>query len=101
MSAQGLVSTIPGQAVNLQGLINSSQNAQGALAAAQAGNQIAAMNAQQMMILQQMIAQSNQAQMSYLAQQQQEKAMAKAAADQWFGERPPVTEGGQGPGIIH
>lgn len=80
MRAQGLISGIPGDAANLQHLMNASQSSQGALAAAQAGNQISGLMAQQMMRLQQMMSQSNQAQLAYYEQKQHQDAAAEAAA---------------------
>lgn len=80
MRAQGLIAGIPGDATNLQQLMVASQSSEGALAAAQAGNQISGIIAQQMMRLQQMISQSNQAQLSYQEQKQQQDAAAEAAA---------------------
>lgn len=80
MRAQGLISGIPGDAANLQQLMNASQSSQGALAAAQAGNQISGIMAQQIMRLQQMMSQSNQAQLTYYEQKQHQDAAAEAAA---------------------
>jgi P-type conjugative transfer protein TrbJ len=68
MRAQGLVAQIGADTANLQSLMSASQSAQGALAAAQAGNQIAVLNTQQMMRLQQIMAASNQAQTAYYAE---------------------------------
>lgn len=80
MRAQGLISGIPGDAASLQQLLNASQSSQGALAAAQAGNQISGIMAQQIMRLQQMMSQSNQAQLTYYEQKQHQDAAAEAAA---------------------
>jgi P-type conjugative transfer protein TrbJ len=100
MRAQGLVAQIGADTANLQSLMSASQSAQGALAAAQAGNQIAVLNTQQMMRLQQIMAASNQAQTAYYAEIKQREAMAQSAADQWYKE-PQEAVKGQGPGIIH
>lgn len=62
---------------SLQELTNASQTAQGALAAAQAGNQIAALMTQQIMALSQMVATSNQAQMAHLEEQKQRETMSR------------------------
>jgi P-type conjugative transfer protein TrbJ len=84
MWAQGLISGVPGDAENLQNLLKASQSSQGALAAAQAGNQISGLITQQMMRLQQMIAQSNQAQLAYQDEQKHREAMAHEASKQLF-----------------
>lgn len=84
MLAQGLVSQVNGDARNLQSLLSASQSAEGALAAAQAGNQIAAITSQQLMRLQQIVAQSNQAQLSYQEEQKRKERMAKEAMNQYF-----------------
>lgn len=84
MRAQGLVSQIGTDSANLQSLLQASQSAQGALAAAQVGSQIAALQAQQLMRLQQIMAQSNQAQAAYYAEQKQKEAMAKESTSQYF-----------------
>lgn len=78
---QGQVQTsLAGSASTLDQLLVASQSSQGALSAAQAGNQIAAFNAQQMLILQNMIAEYNKAQLTYMQQQtEREKAQTEAA----------------------
>jgi len=98
MRAQGwAVGTMPTTAENLNALIAASQTAEGALAAAQAGNQIAALQAQQLMILQQTIAANNQAQLAYQKEREQQNADAEAAAAQLYSGT--VTpQKGQGPG---
>jgi len=69
MKAQGLVANGKTDQDNLTALMQASQNSQGALAAAQAGNQIAGMQVQQLLQLQQIMATSARAQTSYQAQQ--------------------------------
>lgn len=96
MRAQGLVSQIGANTNNLQGLLNASQSAQGALAAAQAGNQIAAMQAQQMMALQQMVGQSNQAQLAYQQQKIQQEAASEMAASKAYSDDVTPTKRGTG-----
>jgi P-type conjugative transfer protein TrbJ len=71
---------------SLQNLLQSSQSAEGALAAAQVGNQIAALQAQQMMQFQQMVTQSNQAQTEWMKYQLEKERNAQALAEQAFGE---------------
>jgi len=84
MRAQGLVSQLGNDERNLESLLNASNSAAGALAAAQAGNQIAAVNTQQLMRLQQIVAASYRAESSYYAQQTQREAMSKADSDRFF-----------------
>lgn len=99
MRAQGwAVSTMPTTAESINALLAASQNAEGALAAAQAGNQIAAMQAQQMMILQQMIASNNQAQLAYQKEREQQNADAEAVAAELYSGTVTPTKG-QGPGF--
>lgn len=84
---------------NLGHLLEATNSASGALAAAQAGNQIAALQAQQMMLLQQMIAKNNQAQLAYQKQQMaQDLAAEQAAATAYTHEVTP--QANSGPGII-
>lgn len=84
MRAQGLIAQAGNDAAALQQLLAASQSAQGARAAAQAGNQIAAMQAQSLMKLQQMIAQNNQAQLAYQQQKLQQDMAAEYAAAQAY-----------------
>lgn len=98
MRAQGLISDIPSDAANLQQLMNASQSSQGALAAAQAGNQISGILAQQIMRMQQIMAQSNQAQLAYQEKKQQQEAMAHEASEAFFQESDEPIKG-QGPGF--
>lgn len=84
MLAQGLVAQTGADSVSLQNLLDASQNAQGALAAAQVANQMAAMQAQQLMKLQQIVATSNRAQSEWMAYQAHKEAMAQASVDQFF-----------------
>ena len=87
MRSQGLVSQTSADAATLQQLMQASQSAEGALAAAQAGNQIAAMQAQSLMKLQQTISQSNRAQSEWLAYQTHKEAMAKEASANFLNTR--------------
>lgn len=85
MRAQQLVGAqLPSTTAALQTLMAASASAPGALAAAQAGNQIAALMAQQMMALGQIMSQANQMQAAWYQQQLQERAAAAASAAQWF-----------------
>ncbi|SDF61172.1 hypothetical protein [Sporolituus thermophilus] len=85
MRAQQLIGAqLPSTSAALQTLMAASATAPGALAAAQAGNQIAALMAQQMMALGQIMSQANQMQAAWYQQQLQERAAAAAAAAQWF-----------------
>lgn len=102
MRAQGLVSQIGADVGNLQKLVTVSQNAQGALAAAQVANQIAALQTQQMMRLQQMMAESNQAQAAYYKLLVDKDAQAKAASDKFFNgsvQSNPLQQDSQGSGV--
>lgn len=69
MLAQGLISNAASDQDALNALVSTSNNADGQLAAAQAGNQIAAMTAQQLIQLQQIMATSAREQSSYMAAQ--------------------------------
>ncbi len=69
MVAQGLVSNAATDQEALNALVTASNSAEGQLAAAQAGNQIAAMTAQQLIQLQQIMATSSREQSSYMAAQ--------------------------------
>lgn len=84
MQAQGLVAQHYDTASALQGLIQASQSAEGALAAAQVANQIAALQLQQMMNFQQIVAQSNRAQSEWLAYQAHKEKMRQEATKQFF-----------------
>lgn len=91
--AAGVQSTVQSgigsSASTIQDLINASQSSQGALSAAQAGNQIAAFNSQQLLQMQQLMTQMNQAQLSYMQQQQKEKEDYQNAAQQFFNVQTP------------
>lgn len=69
MLAQGLISNAATDQEALNALVQASNSADGQLAAAQAGNQIAAMTAQQLIQLQQIMATSAREQSSYMASQ--------------------------------
>jgi len=84
MRAQGLVAQLGDDSRNLDALLNASNTSSGALAAVQAGNQIAAVNTQQLMRLQQIIATSYRVESSYHAQKANKEAMARANSDQFF-----------------
>jgi P-type conjugative transfer protein TrbJ len=87
MKAQGLVAQIDDDAANLDSLLKASSSANGALAAAQAGNQIAGVTTQQLMRLQHIVAASCRAQSSFYAEQAQKQAMAKAHSDKFYGDK--------------
>jgi type IV secretion system protein TrbJ len=84
MRAQGLVAQIDDDAANLESLLRASSSASGALAAAQAGNQIAAVTSQQLMRLQHIVAASYRAQSSFYAAEAQREAMSRADSDRFF-----------------
>lgn len=96
MRAQGLVAQIGNDSANLQGLLSASRSAGGALAAAQAGNQIAGMTAQQLMRLEQIMASSYRAQSSYFAAEAQKQAISNANSKRFFGDR--IEKPGSGSG---
>ncbi len=100
MRAQGLVAQIGNDSANLQSLLSASRSAGGALAAAQAGNQIAGMTAQQLMRLEQIMASSYRAQSSYFAAEAQKKAMSDADSSRFFKTtiQRPLQGSGKGPG---
>lgn len=80
MKAQGLVANVKNDQEALRTLIQASRSSQGALSAAQVGNQIAALTAQQLMQLQTIISTSQRAQTSYLAEVNANDAAARAKA---------------------
>jgi P-type conjugative transfer protein TrbJ len=98
MRAQGLVAQINDDAANLESLLDASNSASGALAAAQAGNQIAGVTSQQLMRLQHIVAASYRAQSSFYAEQAQKQAMAKAHSDKFYGDKIKKSLQGQGNG---
>ena len=98
MRSQGLVSQLGDDSKNLQGLLQASNSASGALAAAQAGNQIAASTVQQLMRLQQISAASYRAESSYQAAQAQKEGMSKADSKRFFGDHVDRPLQGQGKG---
>ena len=98
MRAQGLVAQIDDDAANLESLLNASNSAKGALAAAQAGNQIAGVTSQQLMRLQHIVAASYRAQSSFYAEQAQKQAMAKAHSEKFYGDKIKKPLQGQGNG---
>lgn len=85
MRAQGLIVNNQNTAAMLQQLMQASQSAEGAKAAAQAGNLIAAQQVQQLMQFQQMVAQSNRQQSEWIAYQAHKEAMAKELAARILG----------------
>lgn len=97
MQAQGFIANNSDTTAMLQQLLQASQTAQGAKAAAQVGNMIAAQQVQQMMQFQQMFAQSQRQQSEWLAYQAHKEAMAREANEQFFKQpSEPVREGGPG-----
>jgi P-type conjugative transfer protein TrbJ len=80
MKAQGLTAQIGDDAANLEQLLTASQSAPGALAAAQAGNQIAGVQAQQLMRMETVMAASYRAESAYAAERVQREANARANA---------------------
>lgn len=99
MQMQGYVVHNSNSADALQQLLASSQSAEGALAAAQVGNQIAAIQAQQMMQFQVMAAQSNQMQAQWMRDQLEKEKMEQERTERYFSE-PPAPVPGQGPGFV-
>jgi len=84
MRAQGLVAQLGDDMGNLNRLLIASNTAPGALAAAQAGNQIAGMTVQQFIRLEEIVATSYRAQSSYYAAQAQKEAMSQADSERFF-----------------
>jgi P-type conjugative transfer protein TrbJ len=76
MLAQGLISNSKSDQEALNALVSASNKTDGQLAAAQAGNQIAAVTAQQLIQLQQILSTSAREQSSYMATVAAEKAKA-------------------------
>jgi len=101
MKAQGIVADTWKDQMSLQSLINASQTANGALSAAQTGNQIAALQATEMMKMQQIMATSYRAETSYYAEVAAREAAAKADSQTYFKlDVPNTLQGsGRGPGI--
>ncbi|SFL43922.1 hypothetical protein [Pelosinus propionicus] len=98
MLSQGFVAQNADTGAAIQQLLQASQTAEGALAAAQVGNQIAALQAHQMLQFQQMAARSNRAQNEWMEYQVRKEQMEQAAAEQFFQE-PPKPKKGQGAGF--
>jgi len=100
MRAQGLVSQLGNDARNLESLLNASNTSSGALSAAQAGNHIAALTAQQLMRLQQIVATSYRVESSYHAQQANKEAISRASSKRFFGDKieRPLQGSGKGRG---
>lgn len=102
MRAQGLVAQIGDDATNLQNLMNASQSAPGALAAAQTGNQIASIQAQQLIRMQTIMATSYRAESTYYAEVVQKQAAAQANAERLkLKEKNTLKEAPQGDGFKH
>jgi len=100
MRAQGLVAQLGNDAKNLEYLLNASNTSSGALSAAQAGNHIAALTAQQLMRLQQIVATSYRVESSYHAQQANKEAISRASSNKFFGDKieRPLQGSGKGRG---
>lgn len=100
MRAQGLVAQLGNDAKNLEYLLNASNTSSGALSAAQAGNHIAALTAQQLMRLQQIVATSYRVESSYHAQQTNKEAISRASSNKFFGDKieRPLQGSGKGRG---
>lgn len=84
VKAQTTVAQIESDAQALAALQNASQNAQGVLQAAQAGNQIAATTTQQLMRLQSIMAASNTAQATYYRELRARDEKAAAEGQRFF-----------------
>ena len=84
VKAQTAVSQIASDAQALSALQNASQNAQGVLQAMQAGNQIGATTAQQLMRLQSIMAASNTAQATYYRELRARDEKAAAEGQRFF-----------------
>jgi P-type conjugative transfer protein TrbJ len=80
MKAQGLTAQTGKDAENLQQLLTASQSAPGSLAAAQAGNQIAGMQAQQLLRIETVMTASYRVESTYAAERVQREAGARANA---------------------
>jgi len=96
MKAQGLAAQLGDDTTNLNNLLRASNNAGGAVAATQAGNQIAGMTVQQLLRLEQIMATSYRAQSSYFAAEAQKQAISDANSKRFFGDR--VEKPGSGSG---
>ncbi len=99
MTAQGLVAQLGNDAANLNTLLATSSSTDGVLAAIQVGNQIAALQVQQLMRLQMIMASSYRAETSYYAEEVQGKAAASANANKLkLNTRNTLNAGGNGDG---
>lgn len=85
MQSQGVIANNAGTAAMLDDLLRQSNNAQGALAAAQIGHQIAALQIQQMLQFQQMMAQSQREQSQWLDYQARKEKMSRELEAQIWG----------------
>lgn len=93
-------SQIPGTANNLNNLLAASQSAEGALAAAQIGNQIAGIQAQQLMQLIQMMSAQIDAQMAFQQQLKEVADRQQDFNDKFYGQPDkPASQNSQGAGM--
>jgi P-type conjugative transfer protein TrbJ len=101
VKAQGLICQIGNDHKNLQALLDASATAQGALQATQAGNQIMGILVEQMMRMQEIMAQSFRAQTQYYRQQIEAQNEQNSINDtQDFNINNPFESGkGNGPGL--
>lgn len=83
MASQGLLNdaTLQNEQTQLQNMLQNSQNAQGSLSAIQAGNQIAAMQINELLRMQKIMSDSFGAQAVFLKKQQEQEKAAKARTE--------------------
>lgn len=91
----GAVSNIEGSRSAVNGLISASQSATGALQAAQAGNQLLAVQAQQLADLTATLAAMGRAQALDAAERAAAKAQAREQLRRFLADRPAYTPGGE------
>ncbi|CVK21531.1 hypothetical protein [Sporomusa sphaeroides] len=96
LMAQGFVSEISNDQDTMNQLLSATQSAQGSLQVQQAANMILLLQAQQMARLQQMLSTSNQAQLLYLKQKNQDDQRVMSFALNSHGKPNPEAVKGQG-----
>lgn len=99
MEVQGLVTNANAtNAQAIQRLLSASKSSQGALAAAQVGHQLAALQISQLVQMQDMIARSERAKAERMAYEREQEEMEHNAAKEFF-QKPTEPKRGQGAGF--
>jgi len=101
METQGLVAQLGNDEANLKRLLAASENADGALSAIQVSNQLIAVQIQQLMRMQQIMATTYRAQTSYLAEETvRQEAAANNAERMKLDAKDTLATDGNGEGLV-